>query len=101
MKNEELIEKINNLSESDLAFFKQMVSFFDTLGMNVNDLGAMVQLSKAGQELIDKINLIINDQKYLNEQLLKVMKGPVEGSNVSDPLSEFNKERQKLNIYGE
>lgn len=95
-----LVDKISQLSEEDLVFYKKLIKFFEFLGISSEDLANFVNLAKNLPELISKINAVLNDQKFINEQFMKLSKKGIDIDQNSNPLDEFNKERQRLNIYG-
>lgn len=93
-----VIEKIKNLKEEDLAYYQKLISFFDLIGLTTTDLENLVTFVKSFPQMIETINAIVRDQNLINKKLDS--KNSDLESNKSNPLDEFNKERKTLNIYG-
>lgn len=96
--NNELITKIKNLQNEDLDFYKKLINFFDLLGVNTNDLANLVMFLKNFQKMMDTLNAIVKDQNKINELINK--KENPEENRYSNPLEEFNKQQERMNIYG-
>ena len=98
MVNAELIDKIKNLKNEDLDFYKKLINFFDLLGVSTEDLGNLVNFLKNFNKMIDTFNAIVKDQNKINELLNKDKSKDLD--KIFNPLDEFNKERERINLYG-
>lgn len=94
---ERIVNKIKNLSQEDLVFYKRMISFFDLLGIDEKALANLPLLLKTYPEFVERINMVISDQNLINE---KLNKANGEERSVSQPFEELNKEREYLNVTG-
>lgn len=94
---ERIVNKIKNLSQEDLVFYKRMISFFDLLGIDEKTLANLPLLLKTYPEFVERINMVISDQNLINE---KLNKANGEERSVSQPFEELNKEREYLNVTG-
>lgn len=93
---EEILGKIENLSQEDLIFYKRLLGFFDLLGIDKKMLANLPLLLQTYPEFVKRINMVIEDQNAINEQLNKANKE--EMAKPSNPLTDFNKGREKLNV---
>jgi len=98
---ENIAEKIKNLKVEDLEFYKKLISFFDTIGINSEDLATLVKLIKTFPEFITKINAILDDQKIINEKYNAIIHPEKKEERVGySVFDDLNKDVERLNIHG-
>ena len=90
----QMLDKIKNLKDNDLEFYQKLMNFLEFIGLSSQDVLTLVTLIKTFPEFIQKINSVIEDQKFINNRLNGTdTKSP-------NPIEQFNKDRTYLNPYG-
>lgn len=94
------LTQIKELTPRQLKEYQKIVKFFALLGVNEQELINLIDLAKHYPEFVKKVNQVLTDQKYINDQIVELMREiRKEKAPIMKSIHEFNKKGAVLNPY--